>query len=723
MSVIPSQSGTGKSHNPIPERRKVNRACVECTRRKIRCDGSLPCKNCQWYSVENRCAYRQRNRRTNPTWKAIEDLSEAVQARNEILAQLLPAIDFDSFPRPAREQIETLLNFEHAYSSTTTAQQSEGDSTHLPEFDSSLVYLSDSEHEWNESGRQDYPSPMGDDVDGLKSQEKHGSYVGISSTSAALRLIFLACPTTKQYFAELNRSFPQCETQSAFAARAKGTQLEALTISEGSAPIVSEQVAVDAYFEHVHGTTAMIDEEGFRKSFKEQVRTDDAWVALLNMVLALGSIAAGDDSSHAFYYARAQRVIGFNAFGAGSLEMLQALILLGGSYLHYINSPNTAYLILGMAFRMAIAMALHRETGKGAQPKHQSFKDSPSSILGVRRLPRVEIRRRTWWGLLYADTAAGLSFGRPPTGTWDPATMDAALPNDQPPHDSPGRLLAADWDAHDVSGGLGTVLRFSAELAKLRSKLEYRLAQFSRMTAKEVLAIEVQLQAWERTCPQILKFGNACPKRIKISRDLLQYRYLATRIILCRPHLLRLIEDRTASSMFGSDDWRVVGICQEAAACTINAASANPGRHRIAAWHCSWYLFQACMVPLLLMTLSGGNQNPQHFSPNCVAAWIENLETALQTFKEIEPYKRASDRYGSVIESLYKGVMADGTLEKEERSLVGTGDSPEIGAANLDRHDMSPMDVFQDWLDTDFVFGDDEFNWQIFPEGHIPDLP
>jgi len=639
---------------------------------------------------------------------------------------MLPAIDFDSFSGPAREQIESLLNWEQSYSSATPAHQSEGESTHLAGFDSSMGDLSDSEHEWNEARRQDYPSPIGDDVDGLASQERHGSYLGISSISAALRLIFLGCPTAKENVAELDRPFPQIEHQSRLPAPSRGTQLELRPGPESSAALVPEQVAVDAYFDDVHGISAMIDEEGFRKSFRAQNRTDDAWIALLNTVLALGSIAAGDDNSHAFYFARAQCAIGFNAFGTGNLEMLQALILLGGGYSHYINAPNTSYLILGMAIRMAIAMALHREAGKGTRPKQHDSKDLPSSIPGSNRLQRIEIRRRTWWALMYADTAAGLSLGRPPTARWDPATMDTALPGDQTSTGSPGGLLTADWEHHDRFDGLGTVLRFSAELAKIRCRAEYRLAQFSHMTAKEILSFEIQLQAWEKNCPPTLKSGNPCPRRVTISRDLLQYRFQATRIILCRPHLMHLIEDGNACSTYGSDDWRVVAICQEAAHTVINTASVNPARNRIAAWHTSWYLFQACMVPLLLLTSSGGNRSPQNFSPNCVASWVESIETALRAFKELEPYKRASDRYGIVIEALYRGVVADRIPMTETKSLVPYGVLPEMDVGmsqTLYPPGMPPMEVFQDWFDADFVFGDEEINWDPFPEGYMPNFP
>lgn len=42
-------AGTGPTM-PIPKRRRVTRACDECRKKKIKCDGRLPCTHCHVYS-------------------------------------------------------------------------------------------------------------------------------------------------------------------------------------------------------------------------------------------------------------------------------------------------------------------------------------------------------------------------------------------------------------------------------------------------------------------------------------------------------------------------------------------------------------------------------------------------------------------------------------------------------------------------------------------------
>lgn len=48
---------------PIQKRRRVTRACDECRRKKIKCDGKQPCTHCSVYSYG---AYLFRTRNSSP---------------------------------------------------------------------------------------------------------------------------------------------------------------------------------------------------------------------------------------------------------------------------------------------------------------------------------------------------------------------------------------------------------------------------------------------------------------------------------------------------------------------------------------------------------------------------------------------------------------------------------------------------------------------------------
>ncbi|KAM5463145.1 Gypsy retrotransposon integrase-like protein 1 [Microsporum ferrugineum] len=92
----------------VQKRRRVTRACDECRRKKIKCDGKQPCTHCTVYSYE--CTYdKPSNRRRNPAPQYIEALECRLQKAEGLLRALVPEIDLDD-PRYDGCCTEEILN-------------------------------------------------------------------------------------------------------------------------------------------------------------------------------------------------------------------------------------------------------------------------------------------------------------------------------------------------------------------------------------------------------------------------------------------------------------------------------------------------------------------------------------------------------------------------------------------------------------------------------------
>ncbi|KAB5570709.1 fungal-specific transcription factor domain-containing protein [Coniochaeta sp. 2T2.1] len=86
------QSGTGGTSMPVQKRRRVTRACDECRRKKIKCDGKQPCTHCSVYSYE--CTYdKPSNRRRNPAPQYIEALETRLQRAEDLLRKFMPDVN------------------------------------------------------------------------------------------------------------------------------------------------------------------------------------------------------------------------------------------------------------------------------------------------------------------------------------------------------------------------------------------------------------------------------------------------------------------------------------------------------------------------------------------------------------------------------------------------------------------------------------------------------
>lgn len=268
----------------------------------------------------------------------------------------------------------------------------------------SLEQIPAHDTEWDEERRGRDPIPVeADDVNALSlSVDRQASYLGASSIKAALMVMLKVQPGLRNSLApplnsvELAHNLPVMRHR---PANAKDPQRIPWSWKG--------QTLIDAYFKRIHVFVPMLDEATFRADYLEGQRMDAPWLALLNMVFAMGSIVAmkSDDYNHINYYNRAMDHLPMDALGSSHIETVQALALVGGYYLHYINRPNMANAVLGAAIRMASALGLHRE----------------SLTQGGNDTAAAETRRRTWWSLFCLDTWATTTMGRPSFGRWGPA--------------------------------------------------------------------------------------------------------------------------------------------------------------------------------------------------------------------------------------------------------------------------------------------------------------
>ena len=251
---------------------------------------------------------------------------------------------------------------------------------------------------------------VSDDVNGLSlSTRQPASYLGMSSTQAALKVIMwllpLPKPYTSNFFAQHHGSGGHQEPGNYAAVNPTPS------LSTQSSIVPTETKILDAYFIEFHPLSPLLDERSFRATHLAGIRTDNRWLALLNAVLALGSIAASgpDNHNHRSYFDRSMSLLSLSVLGDPCIETAQTLGLIGGWYCHYTSQPNLAYSLAGAAVRMAVSLGLQRE------PFDSHLVLDPS------RIAYREYKRRIWWSLCCLETWGHETLGR--------ASMDFFAPS------------------------------------------------------------------------------------------------------------------------------------------------------------------------------------------------------------------------------------------------------------------------------------------------------
>ncbi|CZT06835.1 related to lactose regulatory protein [Rhynchosporium agropyri] len=564
----------------------------------------------------------------------LDALSQSLEECRSILKRLYPTRDAQSLLPLSRQELVSLLD-RSGLQSTPSQRSSVSSITHTspisqefqsplttPEDDRSLAHLEQipsQDMEWDEERRNRDPIPIeADDVNALSlSVDRQSSYLGATSIKAAFLVMLKVAPVLRTFLAPTNNNNKQSSAASNCPTPRPNGPIKTLSAilwsSEG-------QTLIDAYFNKVQILAPMLDEPSFRADYLSGRRNDAPWLALLNMVFAMGSIVANksDDHGHITYYARAKEHLGIDTFGSGHIETLQAFALMGGLYLHYINRPNMANAIMGAATRIACAMGLHRES----VPEQ-----------GAVDTMMIEQRRRTWWSLFCLDTWASTTLGRPSMGRW-----------------GIGMTIRAPEVTHDpnvIGKHTGIIpLIENIKFCRIATQIQDVLAQTPLMRPEDRANLDRQLVEWHDNLPWILRSTEPCPESIYTARCIMKWRYQNLRIVLYRPVLLNLA-NRGSEGIPTQDEIEAIGKCRMVAKQTIEDIAREWTPNQMLGWNGVWFLYQASMIPLVMIFWESWNAQQVR---ECQA----QIEVVLEAFDGLADWSLAARRSRDVVSKMYE---------------------------------------------------------------------
>ncbi|KAL2814004.1 hypothetical protein BJX63DRAFT_442664 [Aspergillus granulosus] len=599
----------------------VPRACTSCRRRKIKCNGEKPCEACRWYKRPDECAYpdleRDRNTRASPS----PDYRSA-------LARLFPRTAPEQLVDLPREKLLELITGSVASADmqdSPVATASAGTAGGVPVLPTNRPTL-ESLHSIptdDELGGIPGVAPasssghISDDVNALSLLARSPtSYLGISSVQAALKAIGWNHP---EYNFSISPQQPPEVPLSPLSATLATLQF-------------TEKQLVDAYFANFHTFAPLLDEDAFRKTHQAGSRQDTRWLALRDIVLALGSIIAAvdvNDRTHYAYFESAMSHLNLGSLGIPSIELVQTLGLMGGWYCHYTSQPNLAYSLMGTSLRMALTLGLHRELCDGR------------SVYGPSRASHEDFRRRVWWSLCCLETWGQETLGRPGMNYF---TASITV--------NPPRLVDKDNYLEIVP------LVENIEFIKVASKIQESLATPPALTHTEMYDLDAQLQQWRNNLPPILKDSESHPESIYSVRTVMRWRFYTQRMLLYRPTLLNQTMRRIPFIAIRADERTAIERCCESAETVIFEIAQTTYMNRMIGWNAVWFIFQATMVPLICLSGIGISIDDNN-SVTLSESYKRQVEAAILALGRMRSYSPTAGRTSEVISSLFSAIQQD----------------------------------------------------------------
>ncbi|BCS04496.1 Zn(II)2Cys6 transcription factor [Aspergillus luchuensis] len=363
------------------------RACVECRvaktvltcskRRKSKCSGTAPCSYCS--RTQKRCRFERVPSRTPLTRKNLEEKEQLCEKLMTLVRNLGPNIDIEEALKELAGAGQGHDTNETDHNSLLGVSPGAKSPTPLENF------------EWNED-LMTPSNPPNKSLDGMASLPTEGSgsgYLGNSSGSCILETISDLLPKHPAPLVTRRGQHP-----------ANSTMLASPHILRELDNSILTDSLMDAYFGWYNKSFPILHEKTFREKYQNRHHTPphSTWHLIFYVVLAIGDwvISGGSKVEESRFYMAARSRMSISLLESGALLTVQAFLLMG-NFLQKRDRPNTGYNFIGIAYRMALGLGLHRE------PMRESTHDTLSS----------ERRRVVWWIVYSFDSGFSLTTGRP----------------------------------------------------------------------------------------------------------------------------------------------------------------------------------------------------------------------------------------------------------------------------------------------------------------------
>ncbi|ETS82648.1 hypothetical protein PFICI_04524 [Pestalotiopsis fici W106-1] len=618
-------------------------ACQNCKRSKVRCHQPLddePCIRCA--RIGKQCNFILEPIERTPLKRKNLDAAELRCSQLEtLLRSLNPDLDIEEslakLNNPA--QNDPSGNQSH-YSGTEADQEGEdGEARYEWHEDSSLQAAP-------ATGNEESPS-FGNHEDGMGAfSTSESGYLGSSSGSSLLQEIATLLPTV---LAGTNASL------------ASPSKPSPSVNEEFDRPdLASSAVAslfIDAYFLFYNTSYPVIHEKTFRRkaaSDWRRTKRRSTWSIMYYMVLAIGHWVSATDhttvQTHSPYYSAARSRMSISMLESGTIETLQAFLLMG-NYLQKRDRPNTAYNLMGIAYRIAFGLGLHREIPNAADTMI------------------FERRRQLFWTTYCFDSGFNITTGRPPTAA--DVFFDTRLPRNVEHQDNDlGTGIVREVDHPTPYSAIVA----QAELARIASELysEFLMAKTAgaRIEYQVAEAIDGKLMAWKDALPGYFASTDV-PSWFLGPRSMVLWKQQNLRILLWRGSKL--------NHPFVASRLDAERRCVELAMQTIHdVASFCEGYesmlHLGLSWYATYFLFQATLI---LEVSRIGKESPEHFD---LPAWEISISRSRSSLGVLAKKNSSATRCLEIIDSIQRNLSSMGASQPNHSliSLAPQGhDAPE----------------------------------------------
>jgi hypothetical protein len=192
----------------------------------------------------------------------------------------------------------------------------------------------------------------------------------------------------------------------------------------------------------------------------------------------------------------------------------------------------------------------------------------------------------------------------------------------------------------------GFSLQAAAEFCKIGTALQDIFARQPLISCQEILEFDRRIVNWYDNVSTTLKGPGDCTSGFRAARASLHMRYQNFRLVLHRPRLLTTTASRIPRENLPPDERIIVDKCREIASQIVLDTAIHLIPIQLCTRNSAWFLFQACMVPLLSKFSEPGHED--------FLKWKADIETSIGLFKDMSSWSLTVRRTREVVQTIYE---------------------------------------------------------------------
>ncbi|EJD01089.1 uncharacterized protein FOMMEDRAFT_88846 [Fomitiporia mediterranea MF3/22] len=519
------------------QRRRVWRACENCRRKKIKCDGIEPvCSQCS--AASTNCTWLQTKDRAALSRHYVQELEARLMHMEEVFKQVAPIVELiEKSPSGGQAPVQGIVEALKKQNGTTRNQSVSPSRGPYGRRERALSEQSSSPLPKSPSVSSSKEDDEVSEAFGQLTLDEHGHlrWIGGSSTMSLVQS-FRALTSSPLHRVSPMEDDPHSPGPSAnklyFPASVFFGKVHALPGPE-EVEYPDRDLAdklIEAYFHRLHFLLPVVDKTTFLHAYNNLmdlkhdtniVRAQTPFIALVFAVFACASRIVDDPRLNGkedgglgmVFYERAL-ILHYISHPLIQIAHVQCIVLLS-SFLCSVNCLPQAWLLVGQAVRMSQDLGLHRYS------RHVSMTPLEK-----------QVRRKVFWSVYSLDRMLAMALGRP-LGIED-SDCDAEYPFEFDDEDLPEFFSGANIQRTQPSLMMGFVAlcelyriagRVCRQIYGIDSFREHLEPEKVQELVEQAMSLDAELLDWCNKLPATFKSSPTTEAQVTMGAVLCSHYY------------------------------------------------------------------------------------------------------------------------------------------------------------------------------------------------------